>query len=86
MIDRLIFEYDIDENRERTRLNGILTSLEHEQQESLKSDEKSALVRSQENYTAYKNKYRKNLRFDPKALSFGNHPSNHYLVRFQPFS
>lgn len=86
MIDRLISEVNSDEIKERARLNGILASMEHDQKESLKSDEKSALVCSQENYTSYKNKYRKNLRFDPKALSFGNHPSNHYLVRFQTFS
>ena len=72
MIKRLGQRGDIDDANESARLNDILASLGHDQQEYGKSDGKNVLVSAQENYAAYKIKYKKNFRFDPTALSFGN--------------
>ena len=63
-------DYDI---KERERLRGILASIELNHQEQDKSDETNLLISALENYTAYKIQYKNNLRFDPKAVSFGNH-------------
>ena len=78
MIERLGQGYDKDDVRERARLHDILASLEQDQQESGKSDGKNVLVSAQENYAAYKIKYKKNFRFDPTALSFGNYTTGHF--------
>ena len=57
---------------DEVRINDILATIKHNQPESGKC-EQNVLINAQKNYNAYKTLYKKNMRFDPLALTYGEY-------------